>query len=353
MAIQFYPLRVKKIIRETPETVSIVFQLPEDLKKEFSYRAGQYLTIKKSIRGEETRRSYSISSSMEWEEDLQVSSKVVKGGKMSTYLFNELSEGDTLEVMPPMGNFVVNDRNAPLVLFAAGSGITPVFSILKEALKKGDQLIHLYFGNRSPEQVIFKSELQSLAQKFSNRLLVQHFYSSEGERLDTDRTKSLLNGLQDKELKQAHFYICGPSGMIESVNNALKKADIPTDRIHVEYFLATSEQEEPKAEAAAEEDEDAVSGDLNQVHVTLDGETHQLSLEPGEAILDAASRIGIDPPFSCQSGVCTTCKAKLLSGEVEMENNFGLGDDEIEDGYVLTCIGKPKSPGVEISWDDV
>ena len=346
MALKFYSLKVKEIIRETEKTVSIVFEIPKELEETFSYRAGQYLTIKKEINGEAVRRSYSISSSAAWNEDLQISSKKLEGGKMSTFLWQDLSAGDELEVMPPLGNFVLTDQQAPLVLFAAGSGITPLFSILKEALKVGEQLIHLYYGNRSEEEVIFSSALKELQDQYPNRLMVQHYFSSDGERLDAERAQSLLTALGTDEKEQAQFYICGPSGMIEAVKIGLEKGGISPGNIQIEYFTSNQEQD-------TDSEETAISDDLRDITVVLDEEEHQLKLEDGEFILDGASRIGIDPPFSCQSGVCTTCKAKLLRGEVEMENNFGLGEDEIEEGFVLTCIGKPKTPGVKVSWDEV
>lgn len=342
MSIHFHRLKVEQIIKETPQTVSIVFDIPEDLQAEYSFEAGQYLTLKTTIGGEEVRRSYSICSY--GDEKLKVSSKMIDGGKMSTYLFNELSVGDEMDVMPPMGNFTLDDLSKPLVLFAAGSGITPIMSILKKALQEGEESVYLYYGNRSTEEIIFKNELEELKARYSGRLLVQYFLSSDGERLDADRAESIVNGLQAAKA-QSQFFICGPSGMIEAVKSGLTNAGISSDQINIEYFAS------PKQEKKVVEE--VVSSDANEVTVVIDDEEHNITLDAGETILEAAERIGVDPPFSCQSGVCTTCKAKLLRGEVEMENNFGLGEDEIADGYVLTCIGKPKTAGVKISWDDV
>ncbi|MEX2379799.1 MAG: ferredoxin--NADP reductase [Vicingaceae bacterium] len=342
MSTHFHRLKVEQIIKETPQTVSIVFDIPEDLQAEYSFEAGQYLTLKTTIGGEEIRRSYSICSF--GDEKLKVSSKMIDGGKMSTYLFNELSVGNEMDVMPPMGNFTLDDLSKPLVLFAAGSGITPIMSILKKSLQEGKESVYLYYGNRSTEEIIFKNELEELKARYSGRLLVQHFLSSDGERLDADRTASIVNGLQDAK-DQTQFFICGPSGMIEAVKSGLTNAEISSDQINIEYFAS------PKQEKTVVEE--VLSSNIDEVTVIIDDEEHNIKLDAGETILEAAERIGVDPPFSCQSGVCTTCKAKLLRGEVEMENNFGLGEDEIADGYVLTCIGKPKTAGVKISWDDV
>lgn len=345
MAIQFNSLLVKQIIRETEKTVSVVFTIPESLKQTYSYQPGQYLTIRKNIQGEELRRSYSISSAPSVDAALQISSKQLSGGKMSTFLLKELKVGDSIEVMPPQGNFVVKDATKPLVLFAAGSGITPVFSILKEALNSGNQLVHLFYGNRSEEEIIFKDTLDKLKSEYAGRFLVQHFLSSNGERLDVERTQSLVKTL-GSEANDAEYFICGPEAMIEAVKIGLKNAAISINNVHIEYFAA------PKQEKS-NDNNNTHSGDTEDVVVVIDEKEYAIKLQEGEFILDAASRAGIDPPFSCQSGVCTTCKAKLLSGEVEMENNFGLGDDEINEGYVLTCIGKPKTPGVKVSWDEV
>ncbi|MEQ8910020.1 MAG: FAD-binding oxidoreductase [Vicingaceae bacterium] len=346
MSTHFHPLKVKEIIKETINTVSILFDIPADLKESFNYQAGQYLTLKVNISGEEVRRSYSVSSSPKADEELKISSKMIEGGKMSTYLFRELAVGDTVEVMPPQGNFTLKEAN-PLVLFAAGSGITPIISLAKEALVSDDRQVYLYYGNRSTEEIIFKAELDQLKEKYSGRFLVQHFLSSDGERIDSDRVKSVVAGLQN-EKADALFYICGPSQMIQATEAALQKSEVSEEQIKIEYF-ASPKTEKKETETASP----TSSGNVNDIVVVLDDEEHEVSLNDGETILEGSERIGIDPPYSCQSGVCTTCKAKVESGEVEMENNFGLGQDEIDEGYALTCIGRPKTAGVKINWDEV
>ena len=337
MSTHFHTLTVKELKRETAKTVSIAFDIPESLMSDFKYDAGQYLTIKANVNGEEIRRSYSISSY--GDEALQVSCKMIDGGKMSTHLVNNVGVGDALEVMPPMGNFTVDSLDKPLVLFAAGSGVTPIFSILKKALKEGNNNIKLFYGNRSDEEIIFKNQLESIRANHSDRLLVQQFLSSDGERLDSERTQSLVNGIGE-----AHYFICGPEGMIAAVKEGLENSNVSSSNITIEYF-ASPKSDKPAVEMV-------VSGEVNDIIAEIDGERHNITLESGESILDAANRIGIDPPFSCQSGVCTTCKCKVLSGEVEMENNFGLGEDEAEEGFVLSCISKPTSAGVVVSWDE-
>jgi ring-1,2-phenylacetyl-CoA epoxidase subunit PaaE len=343
MTRNFHNLKVKELIKETQNTVSILFSIPENLKEQFQYKSGQYLTIKKIINNEEVRRSYSISSCPTLDADIKVSSKMLEGGKMSTYFYKELGVGDELEVMPPDGSFILKRHDQPLILFAAGSGITPVISILKDALVNGSQQVHLYYGNRSEEEIIFKTELKALREKYSNRLLVQHFLSSNGERLDADRTKAIVAGLSI-DASVANYFICGPEGMIQAVKAGLEDSGISKVNINIEYFAS------PKAEK--KESVVAASGNVNDVTLIIDGEEHKTTLTNGESILDAANRIGIDPPFSCQSGVCTTCKGKVMAGSVEMENNFGLGEDEVEEGFILTCISTPTSAGVKVSWDE-
>ena len=337
MSTHFHTLTVKELKRETAKTVSIALDIPESLMSDFKYDAGQYLTIKANVNGEEIRRSYSISSY--GDEALQVSCKMIDGGKMSTHLVNNVGVGDALEVMPPMGNFTVESIEKPLVLFAAGSGVTPIFSILKKVLKEGNNSIKLFYGNRSEEEIIFKNQLESIRANHPDRLLVQQFLSSDGERLDSERTQSLVNGIGE-----AHYFICGPEGMIAAVKEGLENSNVSSSNITIEYF-ASPKSDKPAVEMV-------VSGEVNDIIAEIDGERHNITLESGESILDAANRIGIDPPFSCQSGVCTTCKCKVLSGEVEMENNFGLGEDEAEEGFVLSCISKPTSAGVVVSWDE-
>jgi len=341
MAVSFHQLEVKNIIKETKHTVSIQFNIPENLKSEFEYQAGQYLTIKQAINGEEIRRSYSISSSKEFGEELKISSKMIPNGRMSSYLFQELGIGDELEVMPPMGNFVVKDLQKPLVLFAAGSGITPIISILKQALSDSSREVYLFYGNRTEEDIIFKSELEQLQSQYQSRLLVQHYLSSQGERIDRDRTQSLMEGLNG-DLNDFQYFICGPEAMIEAVKIGLESKGVSDNNINIEYFTSSDSPKEAPNN----------SSNPNEVTVVIDESTHQLELMPGEFILDAAEREGLDPPYSCQSGVCTTCKAKLLNGEVHMENNLGLGAEEVNEGYILACISSPTTAGVKVSWDE-
>ena len=340
MSSNFYKLKVKEIIRESINAVSVVFELPANLSETFKYEAGQYLTLMTSIKGEEVRRAYSLSSCPETETELKVSVKKIEGGLMSSYLFDDLNTGDVLEVMPPQGSFINKTSSKELVLFAAGSVITPIISILKSALHHGKQKLTLFYGNRSEEETMFKTELSNL-QNTSTDLTIQFFESQKGERLDREMTKKLVQHIDT----DVNYFICGPEGMIAEVKAGLENSNVDSNRINIEYFAS------PKKEK--NESQTVVSGDVLDIVMVLDDETYEFRLNPNETILEGGERLGIDPPFSCQSGVCTTCKCKVLSGEVEMENNFGLGDDEVEEGYILSCISTPKTPGVKVSWDDV
>lgn len=340
MSKRFHSLKVRELIKETKDAISVVFDIPEEEKENFNYEAGQYLTIRKEIGGEDIRRSYSLSSIPE-EGILKVTSKKVSNGRMSGYLYDELAVGDELDIMPPDGSFTLKNPNKALILFAAGSGITPIISILKSYLKAGGPRVYLFYGNRSEEEIIFKDELEQLREANSSKFMIMNFLSSNGERLDKERTKSLVGNAQ---AGMADYYICGPEGMISSVKSGLEEAGLPKEEIFIEYFTAATDGEAKEREA--------ISSNVKDIVVKLDDEEHQISLQDHESILEGAERIGIDPPFSCHSGVCTTCKAKVVSGKVEMDNNFGLGQDEEDEGYVLTCIGYPKTPGVKIDWDD-
>lgn len=351
MSKHFHKLTVKEVVRETPKTVSILFEVPEEIKEEFEYKAGQYLTIKALINGEETRRSYSLSS-FPGEDNIKISSKTVENGKMSNFLDKQLQSGMELEVMPPEGKFTTEGipTTAELVLFAAGSGITPIFSLLKDSLLNHDhRKVSLLYCNSFEDEIIFREDLQNLQRSYPNRFKMQLFVSRSTEegmgfvcgRIDESSIKQLMNS----SFEGQHFFICGPEGMIRSTKTSLENLNVPKENIHIEYFAS------PKSEEAAIREN--LGGEVNEVKVIIDGEEHLITLKPKESILDAAIRLELDPPFSCQSGVCTTCQAKVLQGDVDMQNNFGLSDEEVEEGYVLTCISFPKTPGVIVSWDEV
>lgn len=333
---QFHQLIVSKITKETENAVSIYFDTPSDLSAAFKFEAGQYLTLKCSINGEEVRRAYSISSA-EDSGELRVSVKKVEGGKMSTYLVDSLKAGDQIEVMPPEGRFTLEDSN-DYVFIAGGSGITPILSLIKKAQLKHTN-IKLLYANKSEAETMFKEELNTM---LNDQLAVSYFNSNEDHRLDEEKLNEAFSSLKNSSTK---IYICGPQGLIE-LSKEVANRHVDSNNIHIEYFAS------PDANNKSESKPDTPALESGEIQLIIDGETHQLKVEAHETVLEAGERIGIDPPFSCQSGVCTTCRAKVISGEVEMENNFGLGQDEIDEGYILTCISKPKGDGLVVSWDE-
>jgi ring-1,2-phenylacetyl-CoA epoxidase subunit PaaE len=361
----FHKLKVSRIERETSDTVTVYLEIPAELKGEFDYKAGQYLTLQVYVDGVRHRRAYSICTSpvAEDKNEIAVTSKRLDGGVVSGYLNDELKVGDTLEVFHPLGKFTIdfnsaNQRN--YVLIAAGSGITPLMAILKtvlyiEPLSK----ILLIYGNRNEDSIIFIDKLQKLQEQYNDRLKTIHALSQppvnwSGYEGRISRT-SLEQILQDEfsgNISQAEFFICGPTGMMEQVNAALKELHVPHSNIHIEYFTSPI----PIAEEIGESEEKHApptgdSGDTGFVKVILNGEEYAIEVEEGETILDAALRQDIDPPYACQMGICTTCRARLHSGKVEMDEREGLTDDEIKQGFILTCQSHPSAPGVVVEYE--
>ncbi len=356
----FYQLTVSNIKQETPDTVSIALTIPNELATTFSYQQGQYLTLKVVVNGEECRRSYSLCSSPNTNEPHTIAVKRVAGGKVSNYLADEVKVGDTLEVMAPAGNFTSTldaSNNVQYVLFAAGSGITPVISILKSVLHTEPQSsVVLFYGNRNEESIIFNNELQALAQQHEARLQVIHTLSQptdawQGQRGRLDRIKAV--DLYDKHAgtgAKKHF-VCGPNDMMTEVLAALSGRGVAESDIIIEYFTTpVAEEKAPPTVANADADADDFTG-ISKVTILLDGEETEIEMQSKDFILNEAIESGLDAPYSCQGGVCTTCLAKVVEGKVTMDESFGITDDEIAKGYILTCQSHPKSATVKIDYN--
>lgn len=357
MSTTFHPLKVKNIRRETVDCVSVSFHLPENLSAEFAFKQGQYLTFKKEINGAEVRRSYSICSSP-LDGELRVAIKQVEEGVFSTYINNELKEGDVLETMSPQGLFtspIEVHASKNYFLIAAGSGITPILSIIKTVLQSEPKSnITLLYGNKNRSTIIFKSELEALKNKYMERLSVYHILSREQAdtdlmcgRIDATKCNYFLEKIVDpKNINEA--FLCGPEEMILSAKESLISAGVPEKNVHYELFfsaVAAQKQQERKEKSA---DSDTMS----KVAVTLDGTTTLITLGyNGESILDAALKNGADLPFACKGGVCATCRCKIESGVVEMDVNYSLEKDEIERGFVLACQAHPRSENVVVNFD--
>lgn len=347
---QFKKLIIKDVKRETSDTVSIAFEIPADLKSDFNYQSGQYITIKKNVAGEDVRRAYSLCSSP-FEDDFRVGVKKVENGKMSTFLNEKMSVGDELEVMKPMGNFVIDDLCSNITAFAAGSGVTPILSMAKSVLNSGGSFT-LFYGNKTLNDTIFKNELEALKKEHSNHFNLHFIYSREniGNNLyegRIDKEKCTLLMKENLELlKSDGFYMCGPENMITDVSSSLKELGVNEDKIHFELFTLPTQKEEVVKKPSSD-----FSGD-SQITVIMDGDEFEFELSSeGDFILDAAMDAGADAPFSCKGAVCCTCKAQVIEGKATMELNYSLSDAEVEDGYILTCQAHPASEKLVVDYD--
>lgn len=352
------PLTIKRIERETADSVRITLDTGEHAKQ-FEFLPGQYITFCFNLKGEDLRRAYSLCSAPH-ENEVQVAVKEIDGGRVSIHANRTLKAGDPMKVIPPEGNFFIktnpgNKRH--VVLFGAGSGITPLLSIAKAVLNDEPQSkLTLFYGNRSKETIMFYKELDALAN--DPRMDVYHILSdgSTGSPLFTGRitfgkaTELLHKFTNDDYTKE--FFICGPSGMMKSVENALDDHGVAKENIHLEYF----ENPDAQLKSASPKKEVTVQPEFNgtaEIEVLLDDETHHFTISnPNKTVLDAALEAGADAPFSCQGGVCTSCRAKLLEGTVQMTSNFALTDQEMKEGYILTCQSHPTSAKVKITYDD-
>ncbi len=353
MSTTFHSLKIKDIKRETIDTVSIYFEVPADLKSEYDYAAGQYLTLRATINGEDVRRSYSICTARH-DADLAVSVKQIENGIFSSYANQELKVGDSLQVMPPQGNFVVkpsaNNSNA-YVFYAAGSGITPVISMVKTILKDDpNSTVYLYYGNKSAADTIFKNDLDAL-NATNDRLNLTYVMSREetgdkltNGRINADKCGEFFNGHQ-KNLNITGVYACGPEEMIMCVKDFYLSKGVHKGDIHFELFTTTTSAENVSVENGAPIE--------SNVTVIIDDEEYAFSLNSnGKDILQAAQDEDADVPFSCKGGVCCTCKAKVMEGTVRMDLNFALEEDEVAEGFILTCQSHPTSEKVVVSFDE-
>jgi len=354
----FHELMIKQVERLTPESVAIELEVPETLLDTFKYQAGQYLTFRIFVDGEEIRRSYSICSAP-YERKWVVGVKHVPGGKFSSLANQQLKPGDRLEVMPPMGRFTVpeNTGDKRFVAFVAGSGITPVLAIIKQTLYEfPDSTFTLFFGNKQSSSIMFRRELNQLKNLYMQRLQVHHVLSREVldaelfcGRIDASRCERFAN-LLFRPLQVDHYFICGPEQMILTVRDVLINTGVSREKIHVELFTTPGEKKAQSAKTAKKEYGDATAA----VTLKLDGRTMQFPLAfDGNSILDAALELGADLPYACKGGVCSTCMARLVDGEVEMDVNYALEPDEVERGFILTCQSHPRTASIAVDYDDV
>jgi ring-1,2-phenylacetyl-CoA epoxidase subunit PaaE len=357
MSAAFHTLRIAEVISETSDAKSITFELPDALREEFFFKPGQHLTLKADIQGEDIRRTYSLCVAPQ-DGELKVTVKRIAGGVFSNWANDNLKAGDHIEVMAPHGSFTWEfnaQANNHYAGFAGGSGITPILSLLKTALlTEPDSRFTLFYGNRDSSSVIFLEELARLKNRFMDRFQVHHFLAEEAEDIDLfngllDRTKCdlILGSLVEPEEITA-FFICGPGPMMDAAEQALEGVGVPHGRIFVERFTAGR----PSAALAAQMQALQSQAQGLTMMVTLDGRKRRVPFDAAAGnILDSARVAGLPAPYACKAGVCATCRARVVSGEVEMAARYGLSDEEIASGYVLTCQSVPKGEGVEVDYD--
>ena len=347
----FYKLNIKEIKRETENAVSILFNVPETLKTNYQFIAGQYLNLKLTLDGNEIRRAYSICSSPE-NGELRIAVKAVKNGAFSQFANSDLKTGDNLEVGSPEGNFTFEpqtDRQKNYAAFVAGSGITPVMSILKSVLiSEPKSTFVLVYGNRSVEETIFHQELHDLQLHYVGRLFVHYVYSKskiENElfgRIEKSTVNFVLNN-KHKELTFDKFYLCGPEEMINTVSGVLKEHNIAEKSIKFELFTTSSTEKDIAT---------SVNGHT-KITILVDSDEITFEMSQKQTILEAALKQGVDAPYSCQGGICSSCLARITKGTAEMRKNSILTDSEIASGLILTCQAVPTSSEIFIDYDDV
>ena len=356
MAEHFHALRVAEVERETDDAYSIRFEVPEALKSAFAFRAGQHLTLRADIAGEEVRRNYSLCVAPH-EGLVKVTVKRIAGGAFSNWVGDVLKPGDTLDVMTPHGSFTTDfDVGAArrYVGFAGGSGITPIVSLIRTALSvEPRSRFTLFYGNRDANSVIFLDALADLKDRYMGRFELYHFLSDE------EGDVALFNGMLDRATCDAAidalveapgdvdaWFICGPGPMMDAAEAALVAREVAHDRIHIERFTAGRPSAALAAQMAALQQEAAGL----TLSITLDGRTRRVAFD-GANILDSAREAGMPAPFACKAGVCATCRARVIGGKVEMAARYGLTDEEVAAGYVLTCQSVPVGEGVVIDYD--
>lgn len=357
MSNHFYPLTIGQVQRETDHAVCIRFDVPEALKSQFAFRAGQHLTLRTVRNGEEIRRNYSLCAAPQ-EGELKIAIKHIAGGVFSSFANQSLAVGQTLDVMPAMGHFThdfIAHAHHHYVGIAAGSGITPVLSLLKTALlEEQDSQFTLIFGNHDSGSILFLEELADLKNRYMGRLAVHHFLSAEADEIDWFNgrlTRTKLAEICDFLLPVTQvdaFFICGPGAMMDDAEAVLRERGVTPEKIRIERFGAGPETAGEGREIA----ERVQSATGLSFTAILDGRRRVIAFNPDKLnLLGSVQEAGLAAPYACKSGVCATCRAKLVSGRVEMVKNYGLSASELEQGYILTCQSFPLGPDVVIDYD--
>jgi len=348
----FHSLSVKNINRETDKAISISFNIPENLKETFAFQAGQYITLKTEIDGNEVRRDYSLCVSPKSGE-LKIAIKEVKDGTFSAFANNTLKVGDNLAVAPPKGRFIFEPNDSKtknIALFAAGSGITPILSIVKTALEEEiHSKVILVYGNKTTKDTMFLNELLDLQHEYKDRFSIQFVFSQQDEdysifgRIEKSTVNYVVKN-KHKHIEVDAFYLCGPEAMIHMVKDVLTSHGIDENRIHFELF---------KAAKPAELNPEQVSSGTTNITITVDDETTTFEMSQKQTILEAALDEDLDAPYSCQGGICSSCLARITEGEASMRQNNILTESEVAEGLILTCQAHPTTPSITVDYDDV
>ncbi len=343
---QYHALRVSEVIEETADARSILFDIPAQLRETFHYRPGQFLTLRLPFDERTLPRCYSLSSTPVVDEPLRVTVKRVAGGRGSNWLCGCLRAGDTLQVAAPAGIFTPRSLDGEFLLFAGGSGITPVLSIIRTVLAAGKGGLRLVYANRDERSVIFGAELARLSREYPTRLQVIHWLDSVQGIPSQAQIGALAQGW-GRALEGVECFICGPSVFMDATAAALHDFGIPAARVHIERFVSLPDDaDEPSTETAA-----ASSGSLAAtIEVSLDGVTRTVPCAPGQLLIDALEAGGLQPPYSCRAGACAACMCKLEDGEVELAKNLVLDQSDLDQGWILACQAIPKTPSVRISY---
>ena len=337
----YHQLRIARIIQETPDARSFVLDVPADLAAKFQYRAGQFLTFRVAHGDGVFNRCYSLSSAPGIDGQPKVTVKRVDGGKGSNWFHDSLKEGGTLDVLPPAGRFVLGDGDAPLLLLGGGSGITPMMSLIKSALKAGKRRMRLFYANRDKQSVIFDAEFEALLKANPGRLEVIHHLDATQGLTKPEEIVAALKGFEEAEA-----YLCGPGPFMNLVDTTLLASGMPHQRIHIERFEASGNDAVPVEPTA---------GEVIPSHITIhfEGKTHKVAYLKGQTVLAAARAAGLNPLSSCEEGFCASCAAKCVKGKVVLANNDIYTADDLANGWILTCQGHCFGPEVEITYDVV
>ncbi len=357
MSTGFYPLKILNVARETDQAIALTLEIDPAVRAAFAFTPGQHLTFRADIAGEDIRRNYSICTAPD-EERLRVAIKQVEGGRFSRWALDTLKPGDTIETMAPRGHFTWSfeaGADRTYLAFAAGSGITPVLSLIKSGLAvEGESRFTLLYGNRSSSSIMFLEELAALKDRYLGRFQVYHFLTAESDdlelfngRLDAGRIAEVLDRLVDPKSVDAAF-ICGPGAMMDAAERAMLDSGLPQDRILTERFTTGDISEGDKS--AERELRERAQG--LRMEVRIDGRRRAIAFDAVAGnILESARAAGLPAPFACKAGVCATCRAKLVSGDVQMRKNYGLSREEVDQGYILTCQAVPCGEGVIVDYD--